>query len=78
MWWCRYGSATGYMLCSETTTECRFAATTSGSNCGALCTSLGGTCIDGDDNGAMPCVATTTADTCATNRTTTICVCSKP
>jgi hypothetical protein len=26
----------------------------------------------------MPCVATNTADTCATNRTTTICVCTKP
>jgi hypothetical protein len=26
----------------------------------------------------MPCVATNTADTCATNRTSTICVCSKP
>jgi hypothetical protein len=66
------------MLCSETATDCRFAATTSGSNCGALCTQLGGTCIDADDNGTMPCVATNTADTCATNRGTTICVCSKP
>lgn len=75
-----YGAATGYVLCAETAKECRFAATTGGGGCDSVCTSLGGTCIDQDDNGSQPCAVsnTGTSDTCTTPRQTAICVCSRP
>jgi hypothetical protein len=72
-----YGSVTGFTECSETATTCVFGATLGGSNCGALCTSLGRTCVDQNDNGSGPCVVANTSDTCSTNRTDAICECSR-
>jgi hypothetical protein len=72
-----YGAAPGFMLCMETATTCRFAATTGGGACKAMCEGLGGLCIDQDDNGTDLCVATTLTDDCNTTRQTAICVCNR-
>jgi hypothetical protein len=71
-----YGGASMYVFCSEGPSSCTFAAATLGT-CTMVCSTLGGTCLDADDNGTLPCVATTTVDTCATARQTAICTCSR-
>jgi hypothetical protein len=74
----KYGAASGYVLCTETATTCRFFATTAGGTCNTLCANLGGTCSDQDnDDGVNPCAIGDPTDTCATPRTNAICVCAR-
>jgi hypothetical protein len=73
-----YGATAGYVFCSATPTDCTFAAATQGANCTTVCTAAGGTCLDGNDNGAAPCVVTNAADDCSTARQSTICTCTFP
>jgi len=80
----RYGQAASYLLCQETATTCRFNANikiaTAAGTCEALCAQYGGTCLaayDNPDGAGNECTALSTPDTCATQRTTEICVCSR-
>ena len=45
----RFGGADSYELCVTTPTSCKFYVRTDGSSCGALCTTLGGTCVEAYD-----------------------------
>jgi hypothetical protein len=72
-----YGAAPGYLLCLETADECHFNATTGGGNCNTMCSLFGGTCLDAFDNSEGCEVIRPDMDTCATNRSTEICVCTK-
>jgi hypothetical protein len=71
-----YSGASMYVFCTEGPSSCTFAAATLGT-CTTVCLTFGGTCLDADDNGTEPCVATNTLDTCATARQTAICTCSR-
>lgn len=77
----RYGSAAGYIFCSSDATSCTFYVTTQNNNCGSLCTGLGGTCIDANDNSTtagQECVVANAAYTCGTRDNSLICTCSHP
>ncbi|MEX1365223.1 MAG: hypothetical protein AB1Z98_19000 [Nannocystaceae bacterium] len=76
-----YGNAPGYVLCEETDTECRFNATTGGGTCNEVCADFGGMCLAAFDNpndrGRECVVIEPNTDTCATERSTELCVCSR-
>jgi hypothetical protein len=75
-----YGGAAGYHLCEETGDSCRFNVDVMGvSNCTAVCTSFGGTCIDALDNPGpgMECVVQGDLDCNFIGKGTTLCICSK-
>ena len=72
----RYGTADQYELCSATSTPtitaCVFYAQTNGSSCLALCTGLGGTCIESHDGNCdnivgnpRPCTDTFSDQVCS-------------
>ena len=75
----RYGEAPGYLLCTEDTDACAFAATTGGGTCGELCAAYGGSCLAALDNNNDPGAECTPVgvDACDTPRQTEICVCSR-
>ena len=73
-----FGDASQYVYCEETANTCKFSASTAGSNCKAMCESLGGTCVGAWDNGSDPCGVISWNDTCDTNRGTEICECTRP
>jgi hypothetical protein len=76
-----YGTAPQYILCWETPTTCSFNVATNGGNCNQLCAEFGSTCVEAYDNVSDPgleCAPkAATGDTCTTNRSTEICVCSR-
>lgn len=73
-----FGSAIGYLLCSETPTTCSFNTTLAQTTCNDLCASLGSVCVSALDNNGPPCVAVSFGDTCATVRNSEICECERP
>ena len=57
--------------------QCHFATSTGGGNCNAMCGMFGGSCIDAFDNSDGCNIIRPDMDTCDTNRSTEICVCSR-
>jgi hypothetical protein len=75
-----YGGAASYFLCEETADSCRFSVDVMGiSNCTAVCTAFGGTCLDAFDNpgGGQECVVQGDLDCNYIGKVTTLCLCSK-
>ncbi len=74
-----YGMLSGYSLCEETATTCRFYyATGSRSTCGNACASVGGSCIGSYDNGLTTCPGPpSTLSSCSDERRNQVCVCAR-
>ena len=75
----QFGAATGYLLCSETTTTCAFTSELDGDDkfdCNQRCAELGATCVTGFDANGSSCEAQT-EDGCAYPHETQICVCRR-
>jgi len=73
-----FGGISGFVLCTETATTCRFYAITGGHSCNASCTSVGSSCIaeENDDSAGAVC-DTLGASTCASNGNDAICTCAR-
>jgi len=76
-----YGAVPEYLLCAETTTECRFSAATAGASCETLCGQYGGACLDADGNPSSSvgdCSVDAPGDDCSSSgNTSEICVCER-
>lgn len=74
-----YGDALDYLLCSQEPDRCHFSVTTDGASCEALCAQHGGTCLQAFDNPNDPGTECNVLgeDTCQTQRSTEICVCTR-
>lgn len=72
-----FGTAPGYLYCTETPDACHFNADTGGGNCNQMCASLDSTCVAAFDNSHACTIIRPNMDTCETNRSTEICACAK-
>lgn len=71
-----FGTASGYILCEETSTTCSFNANLGGGSCNDVCGSFGKACVGAIDNPDASCTEISpNFDTCSTVRQDEICIC---
>lgn len=74
-----YGESLEYLLCTQEVDRCHFSVRTDGASCETLCAQYGGACLQAFDNPNDPGTECDILgeDTCQTQRTTEICVCTR-
>jgi hypothetical protein len=77
-----FGTASGYVLCTEGARSCAFNVNTGGNDCNAICGMFGAACLDDLDNNSVAgeeCIVQPADLNCASlGKSTTICVCAFP